>query len=90
MIKCAEKGVALEPGSPLAQMALGAAYSLTQQRDKMIAAFECAIERNPSLTPAHAMLGAYLAMAGRHEDAIAHLESAVRLNPRDPFNWLAF
>jgi len=90
VIKCAEKGVALDAGNPLAQMAWGAACSLTQQRDKMIAAFESAIELNPSLTTAHSMLGAYLAMAGRHEDAIAHLEKAVRLNPRDPFNWLSF
>jgi adenylate cyclase len=36
------------------------------------------------------MLGTYLGMAGRSEDAIAHLQKAVRLNPRDPFNWLAF
>jgi adenylate cyclase len=71
-------------------MAMGAACSLTQQRDKMIGALECALELNPSFTAAHSMLGTFLAMAGRHEDAIAHLEKAVRLNPRDPFNWLSF
>jgi adenylate cyclase len=90
VIRCAEKGVVLEPGSPLAQMAVGAACSLTQQRDKMIEALERAIEINPSLAPAHSMLGAYLAFAGRSEDAIAHLEQAIQLSPKDPFNWLTF
>jgi adenylate cyclase len=71
-------------------IALGAACSLTQQQERMIDAFERALELNPSLALAHAWLGAYLALAGRPDDAIAHLDKAVRLSPKDPFNWIAF
>jgi adenylate cyclase len=90
VVRCAEKGVALDEGNPVAHMALGAACSLTQQQERMIDAFERALELNPSLALAHAWLGAYLALAGRPDDAIAHLDKAVRLSPKDPFNWIAF
>jgi adenylate cyclase len=83
MVHAAERCAALDEKDAFGQLALGAAYSVTGQQDKMIAALELATELNPSLALAYGILGSLLATARRPDDAIAALEKAMRLSPRD-------
>jgi adenylate cyclase len=82
--RCAE----LDENSPLAQIALGVAYSLSGQRAMMIAAFERASQLNPSDPFPYAMRGPYLAWAGKADESTKSLERAMRLSPRDPYMFL--
>jgi adenylate cyclase len=89
--RAAGKAVSLDDKDPLAQFALSIGYSLTGQRDKMIAAGELAVQLAPSSSLAHHVFGFMLAMTGRPEEGIASIEKAMRLSPRDlwMFDFLA-
>ena len=52
--------------------------------DEAIAAYERAVQLNPSSAPAHYFLGSSLALAGRPDEAIPSIETAIRLSPHDP------
>ncbi len=83
LIEAAETAVALDDRDPSGRHALGHAYALTGERDKMIAAFDLSVELNPSSALVRSCAGESLALAGQSERAIAHLEEAIRLSPQD-------
>jgi adenylate cyclase len=89
--RAAGKAVSLDDKDPLAQFSLSIGYSLTGERDKMIAAGELAVHLGPSSSIAHHVFGFMLAMTGRPEEGIASIEKAMRLSPRDlwMFDFLA-
>lgn len=83
LLRVAEIGLALDEGDPAVQAALGYACGINGDHAREIAAFERAIELNPSLTIAYEGLAGALC-AERPDDAIRISEKAIRLSPRDP------
>lgn len=63
--------------------ALGQGLLIGRQAQAAIAAFEDAVELNPSFAWAHYGLGAAKVLSGRSAEAPHHLERAIRLSPRD-------
>jgi TolB-like protein len=86
--RAAQGCVVLDAKNPLAQEAMGIAYRVLGQSDKAIAAFDRAIQLNPSLGIAYFSLGLTLTLVGRPEEGIEKLEKAMRLSPYDPMTWL--
>jgi adenylate cyclase len=86
----AKEAVKLDETDPMAQVAMGIAYSVTGDRKRMLAAFERATQLNPSHSLAHLFLGIWSASAGKPEQALTSLDTGMRLSPRDPymFNYL--
>jgi adenylate cyclase len=80
----ARRSVALDNTDPLGQLTLGWAYMFEGQRDKAEAAFERALQLNPSMAGAYFILGVNLARWGRPDEAIEKLERAILLSPQDP------
>jgi tetratricopeptide (TPR) repeat protein len=85
LVQAAERAVALDDRDGAAHHALGHAYAMSEQPDKMIASFELGAELNPSDAMATKCLGAHLAIVGRSEEAIHHLNRAIAISPRDPW-----
>lgn len=83
LLRVAEIGLTLDEGDPSVQAALGYACGINGDHAREIAAFERAIELNPSLTIAYEGLAGALC-AERPDDAIRVAEKAIRLSPRDP------
>jgi adenylate cyclase len=78
-----ETSVALSDDDPWAHTALGYGCLLSGDMPRAIAAFERAIELNPSLTLPYQ--GLAVALSAEHpDDAIRVMEKAIRLSPRDP------
>jgi TolB-like protein/Tfp pilus assembly protein PilF len=90
VVRAARRCIEIDDQDPLGHVALGAAHSLTGQRDEMLTELELAIQLNPSLSTGHYFLGNYLAWNGRSEEALTNLEKAMRLNPKDPMIWVPF
>ncbi len=84
LLRSAETAVALDDGDPFGHHALGHAYAMSGQSDRMIGAFELSAELNPSDATASKCLGAHLAFVGQSEEAIEHLDRALSISPRDP------
>jgi TolB-like protein/cytochrome c-type biogenesis protein CcmH/NrfG len=82
--EAARRGVALDHADSLGQIALASACVLDGKADEAEAAFERAIQLNPSFADAHYFLGLWLARWARPEEAIEKIEKAIRLNPKDP------
>ena len=74
----------------MAHDALGIALNWANEYGEAIAAFEHALELNPSDFQAHVSLGRALALAGRPDEGVTALEKGVELNPHDPRNHLYF
>jgi TolB-like protein/Tfp pilus assembly protein PilF len=81
--QAAGKAVSLDDEDPCAQIALVMAYSLTGQRDKMVAAGELAVQLAPTSSLAQYCLGLVVAMTGSPDAGVASIEKAIRLSPRD-------
>jgi adenylate cyclase len=82
-LEAAETSIALDEDDPWAHAALGYACSYAGDVQRAVAAFERAIELNPSLTMAYQ--GLAVALSADHPDeAIRVMEKAIRLSPRDP------
>jgi adenylate cyclase len=79
----AETALALGEDDPWAHTALGYACSFAGDRPRAIAAFETAIELNPSLALAYQGLSGMLS-AEHPDEALRVMEKGVRLSPRDP------
>ena len=84
LVRSAERAVSLDSQSPAGHHALGHAYALTGDREKMLAAYKRSIELNPSSALVLTCSGEGMALAGRPDEAIALLEEAIRLSPQDP------
>jgi adenylate cyclase len=81
-LEAAEASLALREDDPFAHAALGYACSDSGDDQRATAAFERAIELNPSLTIAYQGLAVALS-ADRPDEAIRVMEKAIRLSPRD-------
>ena len=72
----------------------GLVLAVQRRHEQSLAAFDMAVQLNPSLAPAHAEIGFTKYVLGRGESALAHaydgLALARRISPRDPVlaNWL--
>ena len=84
LLRSAETAVALDDKDPFGHHALGHAYAMSGQSDRMIGAFELSARLNPSDATASKCLGAHLALVGQPEQAIEHLDRAMSISPRDP------
>ncbi len=82
-LAAAEASLALGEDDPWANAAVGYAASFVGDRPRAIAAFERAIELNPSLTLAYQGLSGLLAPE-YPDEALRLMEKAIRLSPRDP------
>jgi len=80
----ARKGVAVDSTSPFGQLVLGCACLFDGKRVEAEAAFERALQLNPSFAGAYFFLGLWLARWAKPEEAIEKLEKAIRLSPKDP------
>ncbi len=80
--EAAETALTLADDDPWAHAAMGYSCSYAGDADGAVAAFERAIELNPSLTMAYQGLSVALS-AGRPDEAIRVMEKAIRLSPRD-------
>ncbi len=85
LLNAAERAVALDDKDAFGHHALGHAYSMSGQPDKMISAFELGTKLNPNDAMATKCFGAHLALVGRSEEAIEHLNRAMAISPRDPW-----
>jgi adenylate cyclase len=81
-LEAAQASLALDDEDPFAHVALGYACSDAGDDQRATAAFERAIELNPSLTMAYQGLAVALS-ADRPDEAIRVMEKAIRLSPRD-------
>jgi tetratricopeptide (TPR) repeat protein len=79
----AETSIALGEDEPWAHTALGYACSFAGDRPRAVAAFERAIELNPSLALAYQGLSGMLS-AEYPDEALRVMEKGIRLSPRDP------
>jgi adenylate cyclase len=86
----AGRAAALDRRYPNAHFALGAVCMWTRRAERAVAAFEEAINLNPSFAAAHVLLGQMYLYGGRPEEAIEQAEKGIRLSPSDPrlFIWL--
>jgi adenylate cyclase len=82
-LAAAETSLALGEDDPWAHTALGYACSFAGERSRAIAAFERAIDLNPSLALAYQGLSGMLS-AEHPDEALRVMEKGVRLSPRDP------
>jgi TolB-like protein len=87
------RAIELSPRLAAAYHARGLILKVQHRYERAIAAFDMAVQLNPSLAPAHAELGFCKRHAGDDEDfalALGGLALARRLSPRDPVlaNWL--
>ena len=73
--------VRTEP-NPRAWLSLGLVYSMLEQHDEAIAAFESLLELSPDHAAAIGALGRELSRAGRHREAVVQLRRSLELNPQ--------
>jgi TolB-like protein/class 3 adenylate cyclase/Tfp pilus assembly protein PilF len=85
ILAAAEKAVALDELGAEAHHALGHAFAVTGQTDRMLGAFALGVEFNPSDAMANNCYGAHLALVGRSEEAIEVVTHAMSISPRDPW-----
>ena len=83
----AHQAIALDERDPWSHFVLGRALSDSVNYQDAIAAFERAIELNPSLALAYFGLGYTLIWCRREREAIDLLAKAIVLSPNDPELW---
>ena len=83
-LEAAENGLALGEDEPRAHLAFGHACIVTRQFDRAIAAYQRAVELNPSSAVAYHGLGLGLVVTDRLDEAVGMVEQAMRLSPHDP------
>ena len=85
----AQRAAALDDAVPFAQRALGHAQLWNRGRlGEATAAFERALEINPSDTAARAGLGFALTWSGDPATAVTHLRAAIGQSPHHPLDYL--
>jgi adenylate cyclase len=82
--RSARECVELDAESARCQLSRGFAHWAAGKQAENIAAFERAVQLDPSLGAAYGWLGMALSISGRPEEAIANLETARRLDPHGP------
>ena len=86
-VALAHKAIALDDRDPWSHFVLGRALSDSLHYQDAIAAFERAIELNPSLALAYFGLGFTLIWCSREREAVDLLAKAIVLSPNDPELW---
>jgi TolB-like protein/Tfp pilus assembly protein PilF len=84
LLEFSEKAVTLDELGAESHHALGHAFAVTGQPDRMIGAFKEGAELNPSHHMANNCYGFHLAVVGEHVEAIKSLTRAMSLSPLDP------
>jgi adenylate cyclase len=80
----AQKALALDSNTLIAQLAMGQIHMLKKEHDEAIAWGERAVSTYPNADNAHVFLAWFLMTAGRPEEAIPLLKQAIRRNPIPP------
>jgi adenylate cyclase len=83
-LEMAQKALALNPSTLIAQLAMGQFHMLKKEHDEAIAWGERAVISYPNADNAHVFLAWFLMMAGRPEEATPLLKQAIRRNPMPP------
>jgi class 3 adenylate cyclase/TolB-like protein/Tfp pilus assembly protein PilF len=83
-LELAARAVALDPGSPLAKIAMGKLLGRQGDHDEAIRLTRQAIALNPNDPEAYAALANLLYFVNRNEEALPLLEEAFRLEPLHP------
>jgi tetratricopeptide (TPR) repeat protein len=78
------RAIALDDCDPWGHIALAYWAMMERRTEDSIAAFQKAVDLNPSSAAAHSHLSRGLAFAGRAREAIQHGKEAIRLSPLDP------
>ena len=84
--RAALAAVAADSEDPWAHLALGCVHLYVRRFDDSLAAFETALQLNPSFSLAHGYYGLTLSYCGRWEESAVAAGRALRLSPRDPFS----
>jgi len=80
----AQKALALDPKTLIAQLAMGQIHMLKREHDEAIAWGERAVSAHPNADNAHVFLAWFLTMAGKPEESIPLIKQAIRRNPIPP------
>jgi adenylate cyclase len=83
-LEMAQKALALDPTTLIAQMAMGQIHLLKREHDEAIVWGERAVSTYPNADNAHVFLAWFLMAAGRPEEAVPLLKQAIRRNPIPP------
>jgi tetratricopeptide (TPR) repeat protein len=82
-VASAKKAIRLNPISPWFYFYwLGLGHWVLGQYEEAIAAFRKALDRKPTVLPAHIILTASYSLLGREEEARAEAAEVLRLNPK--------
>jgi len=85
--EAARRAVALDDGSAMAHMGLGAVHIWAEETDLGLAEAQIALELNPNFAIAAMAVGNRLDLMGKTEEGITQMERSLTLNPRDPNRW---
>ena len=77
------RALALRPGDPIVENALGGAYFAVHDLHQAIAHLSASVKARPDYFDSQYNLGLALATAGQFPPAIEHLRAAVKLRPQD-------
>jgi adenylate cyclase len=83
-LEMAEKALALDSKTLIAQLAMGQIHMLKKEHDKAIEWGERAVATYPNADNAHVFLAWFLMMGDRPEEAIPLIKQAIRRNPIPP------
>ncbi|HJZ66262.1 MAG TPA: tetratricopeptide repeat protein [Candidatus Acidoferrum sp.] len=78
-----QRALALRPGDPIVENALGGAYFAVQDLPQAIAHLSASVKARPDYFDSQYNLGLAFATAGQFPPAIEHLRVAAKLRPRD-------
>jgi len=83
-LEMANKALALDSKTLIAQLAMGQIHMLKREHDEAIAWGERAVAIHPNADNANVFLAWFLMMAGRPEESIPLIKQAIRRNPIPP------
>ncbi len=82
LLAAAQRCVDLAPHSAEGYYLIGRHHQVRGRHHEAIAPLELAIGRNPSFSPAHALLAQVLVLSGRPDEGLDRMKHALRLAPR--------
>jgi tetratricopeptide (TPR) repeat protein len=87
----AARALLLAPNHAYAHVVLGFVMGITKRLDRAMSESIHALELDPNLALAHALIGLHALHLGRGEETEGHVREALRLSPFDPFasRWFA-
>lgn len=82
LLASAQRCIDLAPHSAEGYYLLGRHHQVRGRHSDAIAPLEMAIARNPSFSPAHALLSQVLVLSGRADEGLERMKHALKLAPR--------